>query len=85
MSATPLLRLVLQAMQKHGLEAVLIGCLDKVAGHVDVSLPETAKNLSKLRALAKECGLLVWRPLQPAPFSFRLAPDDTPAPRSRSS
>jgi hypothetical protein len=83
MTATPLLRLVLQAMQKHGLEAVLIGNAGAAIHGAPVTtvdfdfmFRDTATNLRKLKAMAKELKATILRPYYPVSKLYRMVDDD---------
>ncbi len=72
MSATPLLRAVLQAMQKHGLEAILIGNAGAAIHGAPVTtidfdfmFRDTPDNMRKLKAVAKELKAVILRPYYP--------------------
>lgn len=75
---TTLLRLVLQAMENHVLEATLRGHGTKPI-RFDFKLRQTAANMRKLRAVARECGLIIWKPWQPGGGFVRLMPDESSA------
>lgn len=83
MSAAPLLRLILQAMQKHGLEAILIGNAGAAIHGAPVTTLDfdfmfrsTPTNLRKLKAVAKDLGAMVMRPYYPVSKLYRLVDDD---------
>lgn len=82
MSATPLLRLVLQAMQKHGLEAILIGnAAAAIHGapvttlDFDFMFRDTPTNMRKLKAIAKELKAVILRPYYPVSKLYRMVDD----------
>jgi len=81
MSAPPLLRAVLQAMQKHGLEDILIGNAGAAIHGAPVTtidfdfmFRDTPVNMRKLKAVARECGMAVWKAWYPEALFFRLSP-----------
>ncbi len=83
MSATPLLRLILQAMQKHGLEAILIGNAGAAIHGAPVTtldfdfmFRDTPTNMRKLKAVAKELRAIILRPYYPVSKLYRLVDDD---------
>jgi predicted nucleotidyltransferase len=83
MSATPLLRAVLQAMQKHGLEAILIGNAGAAIHGAPVTtldfdfmIRDTPVNMRKLKAVAKELKAVILRPYYPVSKLFRMVDDD---------
>lgn len=83
MSATPLLRAVLQAMQKHGLEAILIGNAGAAIHGAPVTtidfdfmFRDTPVNMRKLKAVAKELKAVILRPYYPVSKLYRMVDDD---------
>lgn len=83
MSATPLLRLVLQAMQKHGLEAILIGNAGAAIHGAPVTtldfdfmFRDTPTNMRKLKAVAKELKAIILRPFYPVSKLYRMVDDE---------
>ena len=83
MSATPLLRLVLQAMQKHSLEAILIGnAAAAIHGapvttlDFDFMFRDTPTNMRKLKAVAKELKAVILRPYYPVSKLYRMVDDE---------
>ena len=83
MSATPLLRLILQAMQKHGLEAILIGnAAAAIHGapvttlDFDFMFRDTPTNMRKLKAIAKELKAVILRPYYPVSKLYRMVDDE---------
>lgn len=83
MSATPLLRAVLQAMQKHGLEAILIGNAGAAIHGAPVTtldfdfmFRDTPVSMRKLKAVAKELKAVILRPCYPVSKLYRMVDDD---------
>ena len=83
MSATPILSLVLLAMQKHGLEAILIGNAGAAIHGAPVTtldfdfmFRDTPANMKKLKAVAKELKAVILRPYYPVSKLYRMVEDD---------
>lgn len=83
MSATPILRLVLLAMQKHGLEGILIGNAGAAIHGAPVTtldfdfmFRDTPANMKKLKAVAKDLSAVILRPYYPVSKLYRLVDDD---------
>ncbi|WP_395748358.1 hypothetical protein [Prosthecobacter sp.] len=83
MTATPLLRAVLLAMQKHGLEAILIGNAGAAIHGAPVTtldfdfmFRDTPVNMRKLKAVAKELKAVILRPYYPVSRLYRMVDDD---------
>ena len=83
MDAEPLLRIVLQAMRRHGLEAILIGNA-AAALHgapittldFDFMFRDTAVNLRKLKAISRDLGAVILRPYYPVSNLYRMVDDE---------
>jgi hypothetical protein len=83
MEAQPLLTLVLHAMQKHGLEAIMIGNA-AAALHgapvttldFDFMFCDTPVNMRKLKAVSRELRAVILRPYYPVSKLYRMV-DDT--------
>lgn len=83
MDASPLLRRLASALEKHRLEAVLIGnAAAAIQGapvttvDFDFFFRRTPVNLRKLKAVAKELHAVIMRPYYPAADLYRLTSDD---------
>lgn len=83
MSAAPILCLVLSALKKHGLEAVMIGnAAAAIHGapvttvDIDFMFRETQLNLRKLKAVARELRAIIMRPYYPVSKLYRLVDDE---------
>lgn len=82
MEAQPLLTLVLNAMQKHGLEAVMIGNA-AAALHgapvttldFDFMFRDTPTNMRKLKAVSRELRAIILRPYYPVSKLYRMVDD----------
>ena len=82
MDATPLLAQVARLLQRHGLEAVLIGNA-AAALHgapvttldLDFLFRKTPANLKKLKAIAAELEAVILKPYYPVSGMFRMARD----------
>lgn len=83
MDASPILKLILSAMKKHGLEAVMIGnAAAAIHGapvttlDVDFMFRETPLNLRKLKAVSRELKAVILRPYYPVSKLYRVVDDD---------
>jgi hypothetical protein len=83
MSATPLLQMVLEAMQRHRLEAILIGNAGAALHGAPVTtldfdfmFQDTSTNLRKLKAVAKELKAIILRPYYPVSKLYRMVDDE---------
>ena len=83
MDARPLLAQVARILEKHGLEAVLIGnAAAALQGapvttlDLDFMFRKTPANLRKLKAVAAGLGAVILRPYYPASDLFRIVRDD---------
>jgi len=83
MNAEPLLQRVARALERAGLEAVLIGnAAAALQGapvttiDFDFMFRKTPANLRKLKAFARELGATILRPYYPASDLFRVVSDD---------
>ena len=83
MSATPILSLILFAMQKHGVEAILIGNAGAAIHGAPVTtldfdfmFRDTPANMKKLKAMAKELKAVILRPYYPVSKLYRMVDDD---------
>ena len=82
MDASPMLARIAQLLERHGLEAVLIGnAAAALQGapvttvDVDFLFRKTPANLKKLKAIASELGAVILRPYYPVSGLFRIARD----------
>jgi hypothetical protein len=82
-NAEPLLKRVAEALERAGLEAVLIGnAAAALRGapvttiDFDFMFRKTPANLRKLKAFAREVGAMIMRPYYPASDLFRVVSDD---------
>lgn len=83
MDAQPLLQVVVDAMRKHRLEAILIGNAG-AAMHgapvttldFDFMFRETALNMRKMKAVAKELKAVILRPYYPVSKLYRMVDDE---------
>ena len=82
MDASPLLARIAQLLERHGLEAVLIGnAAAALQGppvttvDVDFLFRKTPANLKKLKAIAYDLGAVILRPYYPVSGLFRIARD----------
>ena len=84
MNAEPLLKRVVSALNRVGLEAVMIGNA-AAALHgapvttldIDFMFRKTSRNLKKLKALADELGAQILRPYYPLSGLYRVVNDET--------
>lgn len=83
MDAGPLLARIAQLLEKHGLEAVLIGnAAAALQGapvttiDVDFLFRKTPANIAKLKALSRDLDAVVLRPFYPVSGLFRIARDE---------
>lgn len=83
MSAAPLLSKLLEAMNKHGLEAIMVGnAAAAIHGapvttiDFDFMFRDTPTNMRKLKAVAKELKSVVLRPYYPVSKLYRMVDDD---------
>jgi hypothetical protein len=82
MEAQPLLSVILHAMQKHGLEAIMIGNA-AAALHgapvttldFDFMFRDTPVNMRKLKAVSRELGAIILRPYYPVSKLYRMVDD----------
>jgi hypothetical protein len=82
MDASPILARIAQLLERHGLEAVLIGnAAAALQGapvttvDVDFLFRKTPANLKKLKAIASDLGAVILRPYYPVSGLFRIARD----------
>ena len=82
MDASPMLARIAQLLERHGLEAVLIGnAAAALQGapvttvDVDFLFRKTPANLKKLKAIASDLGAVILRPYYPVSGLFRIARD----------
>jgi hypothetical protein len=82
MEAQPLLTLVLHAMQKHGLEAIMIGNAAAALHGAPVTTLDfdfmfraTPVNMRKLKAVSRELGAVILRPYYPVSKLYRMVDD----------
>lgn len=75
MDASPLLARIAQLLERHGLEAVLIGNA-AAALQGDFLFRKTPANLKKLKAIASDLGAVILRPYYPVSGLFRIVRDD---------
>jgi predicted nucleotidyltransferase len=83
MNARPILEKIARALNKHRLEAVLIGnAAAALQGapvttlDFDFMFRKTPTNLRKLKAVARELGAVVFRPYYPVSDLYRIVNDD---------
>jgi hypothetical protein len=83
MDAAPLLARIAVLLERHGIEAILIGnAAAALQGapvttiDIDFLFRPTAGNLKKLRALAAELGAMILKPYYPASGLYRIARDE---------
>lgn len=83
MTATPLLRLILDAMNRHKLEAILIGNAGAAIHGAPVTtldfdfmFRDTPVNLRKLKAVARRLKAVVLRPYYPVSKLYRMVDDE---------
>ncbi len=83
MTATPLLRLILDAMRRHRLEAILIGNAGAAIHGAPVTtldfdfmFRDTPTNMRKLRAMARQLKAVVLRPYYPVSKLYRMVDDE---------
>lgn len=83
MDAEPLLKLVLQFMQKHRLEAILIGNAGAALRGASVTtldfdfmFRDTPTNLWKLKAVCRDLEAVILRPYYPVSKLYRMVNDE---------
>lgn len=83
MDATPLLARIAELLERHGLEAVMIGnAAAALQGapvttlDIDFFFRRTPANLAKLKAIAADLGAMVLRPYYPVSGLVRIMRDD---------
>ncbi len=83
MTAAPLLRLILEAMKRHRLEAILIGNAGAAIHGAPVTtldfdfmFRDTPVNMRKLKAVAKQLKAVVLRPYYPVSKFYRMVDDE---------
>ncbi|MDI7278090.1 MAG: hypothetical protein QME94_19080 [Anaerolineae bacterium] len=84
MDARPLLVRIAAALQKHRLEAVLLGNAAAALHGAPVTtidfdflFRKTATNLRKLKAVARDLGAVIFRPYYPPLEMYRVTDDDS--------
>ena len=75
MDASPMLARIAQLLERHGLEAVLIGNA-AAALQGDFLFRKTPANLKKLKTIASDLGAVILRPYYPVSGLFRIVRDD---------